>query len=447
MAIALKFGTVHGAEQLLHSPRACTVAAEGQRVNERKEKSLARRRFQQGQLKREERHDEAGRIDKDRSVWLGRWREDELRDGGVHRVRRTCVLGTLRELPTEKLAAKELRDRIDRAAVNSATYRPRVASTFGDLANRWESTVLGQLKPSTQVNFRSHLKKYIRPYFGVMPLREITTEAVQQFVAGIHTSPKTVRNVIATFRVVWGSVQAWTHVDHDPFEKLRLAKSSHSRQFCFTIEEARRIITAAQEPYRTFYWLALETGMRAGELCALRVDDLDLEACIVHVNQSAWGGRLHDPKSASGIRGIGISPQLAAHLKMWLTTWRPNERRLLFATRTGTPWDHNLVRKRQFRKLLAELKIEVPRGGGFHAFRRLNATLLDRLQAPVKIRQERLGHSDPKVTLNTYTHIASEDEKRIAEEMGGILDLRLDLDNAENKKAGVGEHPNSSYIN
>jgi hypothetical protein len=90
------------------------------------------------------------------------------------------------------------------------------------------------------------------------------------------------------------------------------------------------------------------------------------------------GGRLLDPKTLSGTRSIGISPQLAEHLRSWLTTWRPNERRLLFATRKGSPWDHNLLRKRQFRKLLRELRIEVPRGGGFHAFRRLNATLLDR---------------------------------------------------------------------
>ena len=94
------------------------------------------------------------------------------------------------------------------------------------------------------------------------------------------------------------------------------------------------------------------------------------------------------------------------------------------------------LRKRQFRKLLAELKIEVPRGGGFHAFRRLNATLLDRLQAPVKIRQERLGHSDPRVTLGTYTHIASEDERRIAENLSGILDPVLDLNRGRRKKSG-----------
>jgi len=447
MATALQIVPAGSETESLHRPaRLCTVGVEGQRVNERKERSLARRRNQNGQLIKEVRRNAAGRIDNDRSVWLGRWREDEVRDGQVRRVRRTCVLGTLRQF-TKPEAEKELRKYIQLSAVNSPTYRPRVAATFSDLATRWESMVLGQMKPSTRVNFKSHLEKHLKPYFGEKQLREITTETVQQFTAGIHASPKTARNIIATLRVIWTSARAWTHVDHDPFDALRLPKVSRARQFSFTLEEARRIITAAKEPYRTFYWLAFETGMRAGELCALRVEDFDFVDCIVHVNQSAWRGQLLDPKSASGIRCMGISPQLAAHLQTWLQTWRPNEHRLLFATRRGTPWDHNLLRKRQFSTLLAELKIVVPRGGGFHAFRRLNATLLDRLQAPVKIRQVRLGHSDPKVTLNTYTHIASEDEKRIAVELGGILDLQLDLNHAENKKPESAPIANPGYIN
>lgn len=104
-------------ESLRRSAQLCTVAGEGQRVNGRKERSLARRRFQKGQLVQPQRHDEAGRIDKDCSVWLGRWREDVVREGRVRRVRRTCVLGTFRELPTAKLAERVLRKHIDRAAV------------------------------------------------------------------------------------------------------------------------------------------------------------------------------------------------------------------------------------------------------------------------------------------------------------------------------------------
>src|SRR5262249_28957452 len=329
MATAPKLVPIAGARpKLLNFVHPCTVAAEGQRVRE-SGGVLARRRFQKGQLVAEERRDESGRIDKDRSVWLGRWREDEIRNGRVQRVRRKCVLGTFRELATKKLPERALQEHIDRAAVNNPTYRPRVAATFGDLANRWESTVLAQLKPSTQVNFRSHLAKYVKPHFGGMALRDINTEAVQQFVASIHASPKTARNIIATFRVVWSSARAWTYVQHDPFAALRLPRGSRSRQFCFTEEEARRIIAAAKEPYRTFYRLAFETGMRAGELCGLRVDDLDLENCLMRVNQSVWRGRLLDPKTFSGTRSIGISPQLAQHLRSSLLTWRPNERRLL----------------------------------------------------------------------------------------------------------------------
>ena len=57
-----------------------------------------------------------------------------------------------------------------------------------------------------------------------------------------------------------------------------------------------------------------------------------------------------------------------------MQSWHPNERRLLFATRNGTPWDQNLLLKRKFKPLLRALGIQVPRGNGFHAFRHANAT-------------------------------------------------------------------------
>jgi len=59
----------------------------------------------------------------------------------------------------------------------------------------------------------------------------------------------------------------------------------------------------------------------------------------------------------------------------FLNTWRPNERRLLFATKNGTPWDRNLQLKRKFKPLLEKLGMQVPKGNGFHAFRHANATM------------------------------------------------------------------------
>ena len=117
-------------------------------------------------------------------------------------------------------------------------------------------------------------------------------------------------------------------------------------------------------------------------------------------------------------RTFALSSQLTAHLAEYLRGWRPNPAGLLFATRSGTPWDANLVVKRKLHPLLERLGIE---RCWLHAFRHTNSTLMDRLGAPLKVRQQRLGHSDPRLTLGVYTHIASEDDQRIAEKLGAIL--------------------------
>ena len=159
--------------------------------------------------------------------------------------------------------------------------------------------------------------------------------------------------------------------------------------------------------------------MRSGELCGLRVDNIDLDRRLVSVQQSVWHGKVQAPKTDTAFRGFALSPNMVEHLRAFLVKWRPNVNGLLFSTRTGSPWDSNLLVKRKLKPLLEKLEI---RSGGLHAFRHGNATLMDRLGVPMKVRQQRLGHSDAKMTLGTYTHIASEDDVSIAERLGGILD-------------------------
>ena len=175
------------------------------------------------------------------------------------------------------------------------------------------------------------------------------------------------------------------------------------------------------------YGLAAETGPRAGELCGITLDDLDMERRLLFVRQSAWRGKLGDPKTEASIRVVELSSQACEHLSKFLECWRPNEGRLLFATKNGTPWDANLLLKRKFQPLLVKLGIRVSRGNGFHAFRHANGTMMDRLGTPLKVRQERLGHSDPRITQAIYTHVASEDSRRVAAQLGeaiwGILDV------------------------
>lgn len=204
---------------------------------------------------------------------------------------------------------------------------------------------------------------------------------------------------------------------HDSFDRLVLPKRGLVQTFTLSLDEIKRVIDSASEPHKTFYCVLAETGIRGGEICGLRVADLDLENGVIHVHQSVWRGQIQTVKSRKGNRRFPISPELVEHLRSHLRGWRPNSLGLLFATANGTPWDHSLVRKRKFHPLLK--KLGIPQCG-FHAFRHGNATLLDQIGAPMAVRLNRLGHAEAGTTMG-YTHAVTADERRIADELGKIL--------------------------
>ncbi len=364
---------------------------------------MARRRYQKGSLSLRGKS------------WVLRWREDVIESGQIRRVYRREVIGTVADYATRRLAFRAAEARL--SLVNDPRYRARPTATLAEFAARWESTVLCQLKPSTRINYRSHLHKHLVPFFGSYQVKDIQPELVQRFLSTVKASPKTLRNVSMTLRSLWRSARAWGYVAHDAMEGVVMPKPSKPRPFFFTLEEAQKVIAGAQEPYRTFYWLAAETGMRAGELCGLQVGDVDLEAGVVFIRQSAWQGRLQSPKTGGAVRSFSLSPDLVEHLRSYLSRWRPNPLQLLFATRNGTPWEPKKPRS-VLHHLLAQLRIQ---RGGLHAFRHGNETLMDRLGVPLAVRQQRLGHTDARTTLEVYTHSVGEDHRRVAAKLGRIL--------------------------
>jgi integrase len=187
---------------------------------------------------------------------------------------------------------------------------------------------------------------------------------------------------------------------------------------------------------RRAYGLAAETGLRPGELCGLTVDDLDLEQGMLQVHQSAWRGKLGAPKTMDSIRAVELSPRACVHLRNFLASWRPNDQGLLFATRNGTPWDQNMLLKRKFKPLLQALGIRLPRGDGFYILRHGNATLMSSFGAPQNLRQQRLGHAaGSPVTESVYTHVISDDGKRVAAQLGDAVWGVLDASWTEKKTA------------
>lgn len=207
-------------------------------------------------------------------------------------------------------------------------------------------------------------------------------------------------------------------------------------------------MAASKEPYRTFYGLAAETGLRPGELCGLTVADLDLERGMLQVHQSAWRGKLGAPKTMDSLRVVELSPRACVHLRNFLVSWQPNDRRLVFATRNGTPWDQNMLLKRKFKPLLQALGITVPRGDGLYILRHGNATLMSSFGAPQNLRQQRLGHAaGSPITESVYTHVISDDGKRVAAQLGDAVWGVLDASWTEKKNGSGLERPKPLYLN
>jgi integrase len=374
-----------------------------------RETDMARRRYQHGHLRLR------GKREK---VWVAMWREDiVLADGTVKRVRKSDVLGSITEYKTRRLAQRALQQRL--AEVNSLTYQPRPTATFAEFAEKWQRDVMSQHKRSTQSADRSRLKAHLIPELGEMCMKDITREVLQTLVARKRKtlSAKSVKNLIALLRQMWEQAKADGYTQIDPFAALRLPEPELTNERCLTLDEMKAVINAAPEPYKTFYWILAETGIRCGEACGLPVKNLLLDLGAIKISQKVWHGKLETVKSVKGNRLCEISPQLVEHLRGYLRAWRPNNLGLVFATRNGTPWGADVVRKRRLYPLLEKLGIE---RCGFHAFRHGNETVMDSEAVPMATRQNRLGHSDPRVTMR-YTHVVSEDGRKIAARFGALL--------------------------
>jgi integrase len=381
---------------------------------------VARKRYQQGSLILR-----GTRVKK----WYGRWLEDELQpDGSIIRIHRSEVLGDKSEFPTKRLAQRELDRRL--AAINSPIYKAKPSASFEDFAEKWKSKVMIHHEGSTQDSEKSEVKAWVAN-LGGMRLRDISTEVVQDVITlwskpgKDKRSEKTIRNRVATLRLVWASAKAWGYVTHDVCQDLVLPAWNREEQPSFTVEQVKQIIDAANEPCKTIFWLVAETGIRRGEICGLNVGDVNLNEQAITVQRSRWKSKLKRPKNGKK-RFFALSPQLTERLRFYVEGRNPEEP--LFLSKEGRRLHPDNFIKRQLKPILKKLGLD----GAAHAFRHGNASLLDHLHAPMKVRQDRLGHADPRTTMG-YTHVIGDDHRKVAEQLGEFFaQVRLNLPKYKN---------------
>jgi integrase len=207
----------------------------------------------------------------------------------------------------------------------------------------------------------------------------------------------------------------WGYIKENPAHGVRLpARQPKAAVFLPTPDQVVQILRQLPEPSYTLLLLLVGTGLRIGEAIGLCWEDIDLNRKTLTVRRDIWHGQVSSPKYAASERVIPLGPILVGHLRRRLSgagSW-------IFQGDSGRPLDPKNLASRQLYRILDRLGI--PRFS-WHRLRKLHSTYLGDLSVSPRIMQAQLGHADAALTLNVYTQIIPESQRRAIENLEGLL--------------------------
>ena len=343
---------------------------------------------------------------KRRKLWVARWREDViLADGSTGRVMRSVVLGPVSEIPGRREARRLLDAHLN--PLNQGRYRPEGTMLFSRfIAECFDPGVLPTLKFATQEIYSLLLRKHLIPRFGGHRLCDISRVEVQQYLLEKLKQGfawETTNHLRHLLSKVMGTAVNWDYIPNNPVRGVKMPERTLKRPHRFlTAEEVRRLIAASKEPIHTIVLLATMTGLRIGEILALRWGRVDLLRGTLLVAETCYKGHFGSPKTRASRREVPLAPAVVRELKAYYS--RSAERSpsaLVFATNQGAPLAADNLRKKALRTACKRAGLQRI---DWHTLRHTHGTLLHSQGTPLKVAQAQLGHSHMATTLDVYTH-------------------------------------------
>ena len=359
---------------------------------------------------------------KRRKMWVVRWRENVLQpDGSVRRIQRAETLG-----PVSKITRQQARAFLQNkaATINLCQRRPQALISLEEFVRaEWRPNAALALKKSTVKYYGFQLDRHILPALGSCSLYDISRSQIESVLSGLRQkghSSGTIRGVRATFSTVLQSAVERGYLDKNPAHGIRIRTTgSRIEHRFYSPVQVRQLLPELTEPCSTVVQLAVLTGLRIGEIVALRWKRVNLLRGTIEVAESYSDGEFGSPKTRSSNRVIPISDFLRALLESHRAgTKCTAQNDLVFCTPTGTP----LNQKNLYNRVLAPAcdRIKQPRVS-WHSFRHVHATLLSDTGESLKTAQSLLGHSHLETTLAVYTHTIPDSQKRAVERVAGVL--------------------------
>lgn len=265
-------------------------------------------------------------------------------------------------------------------------------------------------KKTTFDGYKAYLRNHVKPFFKNSKIRDITKIRVEQFIktkidSGLSNA--SVNHLIAFLKAVFQKMFDDEVIETNPLSKVKKLRVTHKNFEILDCQEVEKLLSTAKKYYPDYYPLlftAIFTGLRQGELFALRWDKIDWANNRIVVDANYTKRHLTTPKSNKN-RNVDMSKELAKTLREWKLKCPYSDKELVFPNKEGCYLDPSNMHKRFFTPLLRKARIRSIR---FHDLRHTYASLLIANNIPIKYIQSQMGHASIQMTMDTYGHILPE---------------------------------------
>lgn len=297
----------------------------------------------------------------------------------------------------------------DLATINSFSPQITYGKLFPEVVDEWLEFHHIEIAESTYYGYKI-LTPFLKEYFGVILIGSIDIFAINEFILQMKREGLTnaaIYNYCRILMMCFDYACVNKYMMENPVKDACVPKlPKHTEVYPFSVEEVMKLLGQDYLPWvKDGIVIAFHTGMRMGEIYALKWADIDFEQKFIMVQraQSRAGSKviIKTTKSACGIRRIDIDKYLVEYLKKM--KGQSVSDYVFVPTDNGkypyrVPWNLSWHVKKMC--MMAGIP---PRH--FHAMRHTHATILLAHGVHPKIVQERLGHSDIRITVMTYSHV------------------------------------------
>ncbi|MFC1902942.1 tyrosine-type recombinase/integrase [Chloroflexota bacterium] len=351
---------------------------------------------------------------------------------------------------TKRDAERKLRDVLH--SMDKGAYIEPKKVSLGEWLRQWLNDYVSiHTTPRTQESYRSIIECHLTPGLGAIRLVELLPKHIQSYYAKALSQGRvdgngglSARSVVYHHRILskaldyavrMGMVARNVATVIDPPRVARVKMAT------LNTDEVVRFLDAAKETlFYVFFATLLYTGLRRGELLALRWRNLELDKASLIVVETAYklgSGEyvIKEPKTAHSRRTVSLSPALVALLREYRADHELLRIQLgigladndfVFIRHDGSPINPNAV-THAFQRVIKKAGLKHVR---LHDLRHTHATLMLKAGEHPKIVSERLGHASIGITMDTYSHVLPGMQEAAAERFDKVMDEGLLMENS-----------------